>query len=317
MEYLNRKESFLLKAHSFTNEESFREALARYDIEILLISESISIEDWDKRQIKNIIILSEGGLTKEGNEYPCLYKYQSGENFIKDMLSFCLNDEDTAAEAAYRVDIHNTRVWSVFSPCGGTGVTGLAYYLGQYLGKSHTVLLSNWEMFPGNYTDGKDNEKGGLEEIMYYLQQGRGGIALKLKLITERLGRLDYLKPIEHYKVLGEIGTGEAEQFINSLCRHGGYDELILDIGYFGEGIIRLLALSNYILVPKASGQTAEDKISRMFHYIEADNKVKKESFHVITVPWEIRQEMSDSLNKMRESSIIEDWIGRLLEHVI
>lgn len=272
MDYLNRKKDFLLEAQVFTNEAAMEKALEEKTIEIALISESLSIEKMNRTNIRKFLILSEGGFISEGEKQKTIYKYQSAENLIREIVSACLWEEERVPIAAVKQRAGKSSVISLFSPCGGCGKTELSFALAGFLSRERSVLLVNWEVFPAEYGDSRGDE-GGFSELMYYRKQGKGNMTFKLKAMVRTVKQVAYLPPADHFKDLYELEKEDVDAFLEMLLTYGGYDAIIFDVGFLSEAVIHLLEKSDKVLMPLWDGKEAKEKAERFHKYLKIEQK--------------------------------------------
>ena len=144
MEYLNQKQDFLLEAKVFTNFMDLKEHLEENKTDILLIGEEMDREQLDIKQIGHIVLLTEHSIVKEAGEYPFLYKFQSMEQIMKELiiyygeLGICIVKKVIPKEK----DIKLIGVCSAF---GGCGKTLFSLAMGQEFAKYKKVLYVGME----------------------------------------------------------------------------------------------------------------------------------------------------------------------------
>ena len=77
MEYLSKKKNIPFEVRVFTSAAGFREYVKEHPVELLLISEKAMNSEIREAKIGQILILSDGVVSKGYEEYPSIYKYQS------------------------------------------------------------------------------------------------------------------------------------------------------------------------------------------------------------------------------------------------
>lgn len=87
MEYLNQKRNIPFEVHAFSSAEMFLEFAKNNETEILLISDKAMKEEIRRYPIRQIIILSEGVHSPVLDQYPAVYKYQSSEKVIREVMA--------------------------------------------------------------------------------------------------------------------------------------------------------------------------------------------------------------------------------------
>lgn len=94
MDYLNEKRSTPFEVQAFTNVESLKEFASEQEIEILLISTRAMCNEIRELPISRVVILSEGEQFQETDlEYPFVYKYQSSDQLISEVIGVLCRDE--------------------------------------------------------------------------------------------------------------------------------------------------------------------------------------------------------------------------------
>ena len=88
MDYLKRNQKNLLQIHVFTNLQSLKEHIEENFIQMLLINENLPLDEVNMDNIKNICLLSEENAVSTNNIYPVIYKYQSAEIIMKELLLY-------------------------------------------------------------------------------------------------------------------------------------------------------------------------------------------------------------------------------------
>ena len=109
------------------------------ETEILLITAKW-YEAWkDVLQGKCVILLSEGNLPGKFTSYPTVYKYQSVETILREiMYYYSEQDNRELYPAGVRKD---NRVIGVYSPADANAKTQFALTLGQIVGKHNMYYI--------------------------------------------------------------------------------------------------------------------------------------------------------------------------------
>ena len=147
MDYLNEKKSTPFEVQAFTNVESLEAFARENEIEILLISTRAMCNEIRELPVNRTIILSEGETLQGLEEYPFVYKYQSSDQVLAEVMEYYteLHPQPHILTAASR----NTKIYGVYSPVGRTGKTSFALTMGEVLAETKQVLYLNFEEFSG------------------------------------------------------------------------------------------------------------------------------------------------------------------------
>ena len=137
-EYVNLKKGYLFQVCACTDQTRMEQTPDGDETEILLITAKW-YEAWkDVLQGKCVILLSEGNLPGKFTSYPTVYKYQSVETILREiMYYYSEQDNRELYPAGVRKD---NRVIGVYSPADANAKTQFALTLGQIVGETQHVL---------------------------------------------------------------------------------------------------------------------------------------------------------------------------------
>ena len=209
------------------------------DADLLLISEFYGNEERQHVNAGKIILLS--GRGNCGQEPDVIYKYQSGEQILDEILKYCEEvyaDNELFFSAALK---KKGKIVGVFSPVHRIGKTTYALELGENMATTENVLYLNLELYGGI---GGHFERGGqtLEDVLYYARQEKGNFGFMLTKVVKRKGNLDYILPVPVSEDIKEIRAQEWIFLLKQIAEQSIYETVILDID---EGIRDVYELLN------------------------------------------------------------------------
>ena len=170
MEYLNQKRNIPFEVHAFSSAEMFLEFAKNNETEILLISDKAMKEEIRRYPIRQIIILSEGVHSPVLDQYPAVYKYQSSEKVIREVMA-CYGVENGVDTSPALLPKKEMRIIGIYSPVGRTQKTSFALTMGQILAKERAVLYLNMESYSGFERLLECSYDRGMSDILYYARQ--------------------------------------------------------------------------------------------------------------------------------------------------
>lgn len=272
MKYLSHKKEFVFDVRVFTKPEVLEGVSKKQKIAILLVG-----EDMDVGQVEalagQVMILCSGRLVQEYENYDMIYKYQSVEELIKEILEHYMLKEEQKNQYTYMPGKKMCQFISVFSPCGGKGVTTFSFGLGQILSKKQKVLYINLELFPSNFPVLSKECSSGLSELIYYIKQKKSNFYIKLATLIHHFHNLDYILPTGHYSDLYQIEKEDMVTLLSELRQRSDYEIVIFDIGYINEAIITLLENCNKIYIPKSQCGIEKEKENKFFEFLKSIEK--------------------------------------------
>src|SRR5699024_49585 len=230
MEYLMQKKNIPFEIQAFTSPEVLMDFARNNEIEILLISDKAMKEEIRNLPVRQIIILSEGVHSPGLDQYPTVYKYQSSDKVIREVMA-CYGVEHEVSMAQNGVIKKEMRVIGIYSPIGRTQKTSFALALGQILGRDHAALYLNLESYSGFEQLMETHFEQGLSDVLYYARQENTGIVYKIAGMVQTIQNLDFLPPALFPM---DIQTTKYEEWIwlfRQLEQNSNYEVLILDLG--------------------------------------------------------------------------------------
>ena len=303
MEYLNQKQDFLLQAKVFTNFMDLKEHLEENKTDILLIGEEMDREQLDIKQIGHIVLLTEHSIVKEAGEYPFLYKFQSMEQIMKELiiyygeLGICIVKKVIPKEK----DIKLIGVCSAF---GGCGKTLFSLAMGQEFAKYKKVLYVGMEAISSFREEGIG--KGNLSDLLYFIKEKKEGSLQGVERIVEKRGELDCIFSPDYYEDLNTIKEEDMIFFLREIEKTLLYDIVIFDIGFWNEVTFSWLEQMDFIYVPEFLNRTFLEKERCLLNSMKL---LKKESLYekakFIKLPFDTMiYDGSYSIEKLEETEM-------------
>jgi hypothetical protein len=260
MEYVNLKKSHLFQVRACTEKEQLTRILAEEEIEILLISAEWYADCQDLIHVKCMILLSEGSLLKEFDSLPSVYKYQSVENILREVMYY-YSDQETP-ETFYAGVRRENRVIGIYSPNGGIEKTVFALTLGQILSESQNVLYLNLEECAG-LPECMGGSHWNISDLIYFLRQNKAQFLYRLNSMVQKMDRMDYIQPCESYMDFRQITVEEWQHLLYLIRTQSTYDSIILDMGNLIGHEVDLLRQCDGIYVPIQQDVISQTRISQ------------------------------------------------------
>lgn len=265
-EYVNLRKSHLFQVRTCTEKEQLKKAFAGKEVEILLITAEWFWVCKDLIHNECVIFLSEGSLPAELSMYSAIYKYQSVENILREILYF-YSEQDMEEEYLTSVQRDN-KVIGVFSPVGSARKNQFALALGQILAEDQNVLYLNLEECSG-MAEILGVNHWNLSDLIYYLRQSKKPFLYRLNSMVQKLNRMDYIPPCESYMDFGQIAAEEWRKLLYLIRTQGAYDFVIVDMGMMAGHELELLRQCDGIYVPVCRDVISQSKISQWERHLQ------------------------------------------------
>lgn len=210
-------------------------------IEILL-----SEENYPHIDTEEMLILSEE--YAESGDNKRIYKYQSADDILSEILSVCLEDKHSGI---FKQQLYKEScLIGVYSPIHRIGKTAFAIALGKELAKKERVLYLNLEEYSGWKERYGRNESYTLADLLYYARQEKGNLNIRLGIMTGDMEGLEYIAPMGISEDLKKVTFEEWKELLEELLSQRVYKKIIIDFGECVQGLWNLLDLCRQIYMP-------------------------------------------------------------------
>lgn len=284
-DYVNRKEKGIFQAQAFTSKEHLEEFAKGNEIDVLLAGNPAGAgEMGNVRSVQTIYLMEDRNLLTDG-QGAGIYKYQSGDDIIRDVMAvYC---ENPGVKAVFPgIFGKEKRIIGVYSPVGRCGKTSLSLAIGQLLAKEEKVLFITLDMFSGFSCFLDERWKRDMSDLIYYYKQKRFN-ALRLNSVVYLLGDLAWIPPIGYPDDYNQITMEEMADFLVKILEESDYTTIVLDIGNYDRQILPVLGICKVVYMPMKEDMVSQAKIREFESYIESCKDPQlKEKFYKLHVPY-------------------------------
>lgn len=247
--YLCRKYRNIVETRLFTDLELIKKHIMSEKTDVLLAPEDY-MEHFGRfsDKIPQMVFLSETGCQAESRNFPVIFKYQAVPEIVKEIFALMAEND----KISYHADIVSKRTVEMicgYSPFGGGGVTEFLFQKAENLAEQSKVLYVNLEEFFG-FSYLEKERSGGMSEVLFYLRQRNGKLALKLESILYKKGALDCIFSVEDYRDLYSLTKDDMAELLQVLVNQTGYEILVFDIGRITEACCYLMEHCEKIYMP-------------------------------------------------------------------
>ncbi len=261
MDYLNGKRTTPFEVQAFTNVESLQTYARENPIEVLLISTRAMCSEIRDLPINRIIMLSEGETLPELEEYPSVYKYQSSDQLLSEVLEYYA--ELHPQPFTYGKVAHKTRIYGVYSPIGRARKTSFALTLGEVLSENNQVLYLNFEEFSGFEELFDRTYRTDISDLIYFSRQKEGGFIYKLNSVVQTFHELHYIPPALSPADVRDVSGKEWLDFLHEISVYGEYDILILDLSEQVDELFQVLRECDRVYLPVLEDAISQAKLAQ------------------------------------------------------
>lgn len=268
MDFLGRKENIPFEIHVFTRKDKFFTFAEKEDIQCLLISESVYQLVIKQLKIPHIIILSESGTNL--NKALChIYKYQSCENVVKEIMAY-YTEQVKDADICFRTGHKKMRIIGIYTPVGRCLQTTFSLTLGQMLARQHKTLYLNFEAYSGLGRMLNREFKSDISDLIYYFNCTREKLFYRMESMIETVNGLDFIPPVDIYRSLTGIRGTQWIDLFGELEKVSEYEFLILDLTDILMDLWEVLKNCDYIYTIARDDGMAMAKLEQYERMLES-----------------------------------------------
>lgn len=260
-DYLNAKKTAPFEVQAFTNVESLQAFAQKHEIEILLISTRAMCNEIRDLCVNRTIILSEGEMLQDLEEYPFVYKYQSSDQLLSEVMEYYAADHPQQQAAAMKA--HRTKFYGIYSPVARTRKTAFALALGEILSETKRVLYLNFEEFSGFEELFGQRYRADLSDLIYFARQKEAGLIYKIHSVVQSFHELQYIPPVLSPSDIRDVSGAEWTAFLHELSAYGEYDIILLDLSEQVDEMFQVLSFCDKIYMPVQEDPIARAKLAQ------------------------------------------------------
>lgn len=265
--FFMQKKELKLQVHVCSNPDCCCDLGEKITADILLSAAEYAEQMQEKASAQKVFVLGTGEKTARTLGYTVLYKYQSGERLLREILKECaemFESEDLPQKVSGG---RKGKIIAVFSPVHRIGKTEYALKLGEELAESENVLYLNLEVFAG--IEGRFGQGAQtLTDVLYYARQEKGNLGLMLTTMICHRGNLDYIQPMTISEDMKEVRGTEWVSLISKILEQSIYETLILDIDEGIAGLYQILKSCTEIHMPVSKDVFSQAKLRQFEHEV-------------------------------------------------
>lgn len=250
-----------LRVHTCSTLDSLKQLSEERELHILIIDEAFAYEERSEVGAEQTFVLTKDGCVDLGDEEQEVEKYQSADRILS--VVFSAYYEKTSQSILKSVKKTKQSLLAVYSPIHRVGKTTFALALGRERAKKEKTLYLNLEEYPdveGRFTRAEGSNLG---DLLYYLRQEEGNVAMRLFSMIGKMGELDYVPPILTSRDLKEVSYEEWSTLLMRLLTGSAYETIILDLSESVQGLFSLLQLCDRIYMPILDDEISKKKLNQ------------------------------------------------------
>lgn len=258
--YIMKREDLAFQVKTCSSLKQVLKVQEKENIDYLFISAAYSPSEREKVSAGKVFVLTEESVAALEENETGVYKYQSGDELLAELIRRCSAQEQAGNTFLKTVRKKEARIIGIFSPVHRVGKTTYALRLGKKLGKEFHVLYLNLEIYGGI---GGHFEEGGqtLSDVIYYASQEKSNLGMILTTIVEHMGKLDCVLPVQVSEDIKSVSGNEWLALIQKIMEQSIYEILILDLDESIRDLYQILGVCSEIHMLTAADEISRSKI--------------------------------------------------------
>ncbi len=309
---VNQKEKVPFTVVPFTSLEKLKEYAKLHTIEILLVSRAVPENQLKEVKARSVVTLAEGEIVSSTGSFPSVYKYQSTDSVIREVMAYyCEKPQPMLVAVGQRA-----KVIGIYSPVSRCLKTSLALTMGQQLARDGKVLYVGLEVFSGFDSLLQGEGKGDLSDVLYFFRQDSFSV-MRLKSIVYNWKGMDYIPPVKYPEDLEQLTGEEAKRLVERLGADCGYEYVILDLGQVICNVIPMLEQCDVIYMPVKEDGVSSAKIEAFEAYLNVSHQeALRQRIMRVKLPYHSSFGRKDTYMEQLLWGELGDYVRKLLKGV-
>ncbi len=310
-QYINTKEGFPFEARFLMNPgETSEYSDSEVSADILIADEGL-YDDVKRYFMAEKILIISGDIKKQEADTKRIYKYQSIDNIIKEILKHASQREDLGTLVSRKSQM---KMIGFYSPVGRSGRTSLALAIGQILAKDHKTVFVDME----SYSDLRDklgvDFSMDLSDLMYSMNNKVGDISALIGGVGVTVGTMDVMPSMSRYSDLISISAKEWQQFFSGLETGTDYEYVLLDLSTCVQGLMKIVSMCNRLVITKIDETGKEARIKGFLEELHEIDDL--EDIVVYATPPQQKNEHEVSLSGISINGEIGEYAKSIIKEI-
>lgn len=310
-EFVNLREKLPFIVMPFSSLERLKKYAKEHSVEVLLIHDKIPGSELEQIPAGQIITLSEGETLQTDESYPSVYKYQSSDSIVREVMA-------TYCETPKPISNLSTgiKAWivGIYSPVKRCLKTSFGLTMGQLLARDSKVLYLNFEEFSGLSQLTNASYREDLSDVLYYFRQ-ESCTWMRLGSVIHSWGDMDYIPPARYPEDLYQIEGTDLARLVRQIGAESDYETLILDLGQMGKRSVEIMETCDIVYMPVKEDTVSAAKIHEFDQYLKAAGKEElADRIHKVKLPYHNSFGRKDSYIEQLLWGELGDYVRQLLK---
>ncbi len=236
-EYFISKNTVPWDIHLYSGWDKLLAAESPQAVVLLIVAQSQYTKEVKEAGFPSVLLLCEEEVYLDTPEN--MSKYQSVEAIARKAQEMCASEAERLPGSMRHGK--PMKLIGVYSPVTRCLQTTFALCMGQLLARKAPALYLNFEAYSGLEIMLERSFRGSVSDLLYYNDCAREKLSGQLGIMTEKMGELDFIPPMESWISMASIRGEQWMELFRSIENVTQYEFCILDLSEHVDGILEIL----------------------------------------------------------------------------
>lgn len=292
MEVINMRAQHGMEAEIFSEAEKLSLFLEESELDILLIHEDVWKPEYKCAAVCQVVLLSEGEVDSAHTCRNAVYKYQSSEKIIRELISIhtkSLTGEKVAVSP-------KSTLYGIYSPVRFIDSNAFSIALAKELLTRSSTLYIGLQIFSELRQLFEGDSQRSIMDLMYYVNHREEGFTPMLGSVKQKIHSLDLICPPDSPFDLQDVAHELWQKLINLLKTQSGYEYVILQVEEHVQEFLHLLECCDKVLVPVPEQKETPEQQEWESFLNRTGMKVLTEKIIKVNLPMQDLAKRADSI---------------------
>lgn len=260
--YLRQNTNLPFQIYPLLTEESLESFSKKKELDLLLLSEKDAGKLHFSPKSRKTLYLSEENLLTKQKKENYIYKYQSGDQIMREIL-VQYGELELLSEGGQ----HRAEIFMVYSPLGRLGKTEFSKALAKELGKNRKTLYVSLEESAFS-PKSQIQERECLTEALYHFKENHL-TPMILRALSYPQDSYSTIHPVRSPEDISGLSQRDLSLFLEKIAEEGGVDALVVDTDSSMSRYLECFSLAKKIFLPVLEDGKSKAKLSVLQQYLE------------------------------------------------
>lgn len=249
---MGRKKELAFQVYVCDSLSQLHEVMEQTQLHFLFVTADIPLEERKKIRANKIFVFTCTGEENLLENEIEVFKYQSADKILEILYKHS-DLKEQGGLFFQNATSQKNKILGVFSPTSKSACVTYGMSLAQKKRMEGKVLFVPTHSYMANSLFQKEEEKGNLSDVFYFMRQEEADVSVFLATVVSKEADYDFIYPFEMAEDIKGITGEEWRKFVQLILEKSFYEILILDLNEAIADLPELFALCHEIYIPPSS----------------------------------------------------------------